>query len=320
MRIVAWDELAARGRVEVGLLDWSDGDPPTWAERLAALRSDLRYRTYRPLFAVDRGRVVGRVGALDLKFRSDDGDATVLGICDVVTAPTELGRGIAHRLLDEVHRRNHPRVRGYFLWTRRSWGAHRLYERMGYRDVYSPEVLVRRLPARRAPGRPAPLRLRAARRADHALLEQLLARSTLGRVGILPRPAGSFETRFRLGSRRPHDYQILERRGKPIGYLWARRDEHQVMCEEIVVADRSDQPRCLEELERWAAGRLLAVGTTSFVRDQADRFRARGYLRLPGSHRVLMFRGLRPDDPGELRRVRRIFRDPRLSAHEGDRF
>jgi GNAT superfamily N-acetyltransferase len=122
---------------------------------------------YYGVYAVEDDQVLSRVETLQLAFRGFEGSQTVVGVADVLTRPEGLGRGFARRLLQEVHRRESARGRAWaFLWTHRTWGAHHLYESLGYEDVYSPPTWLRAIPRAMRQAPPAGYRWRSARTRD----------------------------------------------------------------------------------------------------------------------------------------------------------
>src|SRR5579871_6345041 len=153
MQILEWGDLTEDQRAEAALIDWSDWNGPA----LVGLLHDpwlhgRPYQGYTSLVAVEGGRVLARVGTVRVSFRDRSGADPVLGVADVITDPRRLREGLATRLMEEVHRRaRSDGLRASFLGTRVSWGAHRAYEKLGYRDVYSPPRSLRSAP--RGPGR-----------------------------------------------------------------------------------------------------------------------------------------------------------------------
>lgn len=323
VRILAYEELSPRQRAGASALDWSDQDPPSLPERFFAARVDgAPFLAYEPLYALDDGVPVARVGSVRLPFRTRREVLTVCGIADVVTRPDALRRGYATALLDETHRRARAQgARWSFLWTRRSWGAHRAYQRLGYRDVYSPPLALRKIPAVSRPSRlPSRFSWRRATVRDAARMEELLHEATKHRLGFVPRSARSFEVRFRAGWRRPRDFCILTERRAPVGYASVVTSRFDVISREAVVSRPSLGPLLLDQFEAHARGRWLAFGQTTFVQDQATEFRRRGFELLGSNHGVLMASPLGRRPSGEVAEVRRTFLDRRLSLHGGDMF
>lgn len=316
-----WEALTPRQREGVALLDVGDNDPAWFMDRLMGYRvGGGRLRDYLPLFAVEGGEVLARVSTIRSDFRTHHARGRFCGVADVVTRPDALERGLASRLLEEHHRRARAEgIRWAFLWTNRSWGAHRFYEGRGYRDVYSPPVLLRRIPRTVRPLRPG-YSVRRSTSRDAGSLDALFERTTRRRTGFVPRRAGSFASRFRLGRRPASGVRQLLYDRRAVGYAIVDETPDQITCVEAVGLRTSQPAALLDLLERAAAGRWLAITRTTFATDVAEAARQRGYARLDAVHSTLMAKPLtlRPRD--EWAELLRGFRDPALSCHIGDMF
>jgi GNAT superfamily N-acetyltransferase len=322
MRIYALDELPVDFRPQLAAFAVSDGDPPQDFDLIRRLRrmghpgSD-----YWGVYAVEGGRILSRVETLQLPFRGRTGPQTVVGVADVLTLPEGTGRGFARALLQEAHHRETARGRGWsFLWTHRTWGAHRLYLSLGYEDVYSPPNALRPIPrsTRREP--PTGYHWRVARAADADRLARLLARATEGRYGFVPRPRRSTRIRFSLGLRRPENYRLLFRGARAVGYAHLPSSTSwNVTVNEVVITSSDHSEAMIVGLEGLARGRWLTFQGTSFVRDAETQLTSRGYRILPSSHAVLMAKPLHPRrSRGED--LRKVCGDPLYSSHRGDMF
>jgi len=322
MRVYALDELPADLRPQLAAFAVSDGDPPQDFDLIRRLRRMGHPASdYWGVYAVEDGQVLSRVETLQLPFRGRAGPQTVVGVADVLTLPEGTGRGLARALLQEAHRRETARGRGWsFLWTHGTWGAHRLYLSLGYQDVYSPPNALRLVPrtTRREP--PAGYHWRVARAADTDRLARLLARATEGRYGFVPRPRESTRIRFSLGWRRPENHRILFRGARAEGYAHlASSNSWNVTVNEVVVPSSDHSEAMIAGLEGLARGRWLTFQGTSFIRDAESQLTSRGYRILPRSHAVLMAKplGARASRGEDLRKV---CGDPLYSSHRGDMF
>ncbi len=276
---------------------------------------------YYGVYAVENGQALSRVESLQLAFRGFDGPQTVVGISDVLTRPDGLGRGYARCLLREVHRREAARGRRWsFLWTHRTWGAHRLYEGLGYEDVYSPPLALREVPEATGEAPPSGYRWRIARAAEAGQLERLLNAGTRDRLGFVPRSRGWNRVRFRLGWRKPENHRVLVHGSRDVGYAHlSDTSDWNLSTNEVVLASSEHAEPMLRALEGLARGRWLTFQGTSFARDWEAMLVARGYALYPTSHTVLMAKSLRSRIPrGED--LRRVFRAPEFSSHRGDMF
>jgi GNAT superfamily N-acetyltransferase len=275
MRILAWDELS----------------PALEAERLAlslaAFSGVLDRRTveawrrasggpteYVGVFAVERGHLVGQVLALRIPYRTVSGAIAAVGVASVTTRATAAHRGVARTLLEEVHRRERDAGTDLaLLWTSPSWFAHRLYEGLGYHDVYTPSVAVRLLgrdPRLRPRGR-----LRRARPGDLAGLEALHGRVTAGSLGFVPRPRG-FLRRSPWRRQRLSGLRVYEREGRLRGYAFVSAERGLLRCGELVAGPR-DRAGLLDALEPTASPGALELGNrvVDLLRPELAR---RGYF------------------------------------------
>lgn len=313
--------LPRRLHASYALLAWSDHDPPVdpgWLRD--ARRLGYPFAPYLGVAAVAGENVLAQVMVERRRFTTDAGREEISGISNVVTRHDALGHGLCRRLFAEVHRRERQAgVATAMLWTRRTWSAHRLYERLGYRDVYAHTLAVRRGPeGRKQPGVGRPDR--AARPSDARVLDRLLAEATGDRIGFVPRFPRSYGIRFRLGWRTPGDHRILYRRGRPLAFYVTSAGPRYVTVPEAVLGARADGGELLDAIERFADGRWIAFGHSTIVDDLAGELSERGYERLAGSHATLMARA--PGGPGgpRFRAIARTVRDRRFWCQRGDMF
>ena len=322
IRIHDLDTLPTPLRPQLAAFGASDGDPPQdfgligRIKRLGHPASD-----YYAVYAVENDQVLSRVETLQLRFHGFEGAQTVVGISDVLTRPDGLGRGFAKALLREVHRRESARGRDWsFLWTHRSWGAHRLYESLGYEDVYSPPIALRESPRRAPRSLPAGYRWTTAGVRDEGRLERLFDAATRGRLGFVPRSRGFPRVRFRLGWRKPENHRILTFGRQAVGYAnLSDLSSWNVSTNEVVVTLPEHLEPMVLGLEALARGRWLTFQVTSFVRDAEKVLATRGYAVYPTSHFVLMAKRLR-SKPSRGEDLRGVFRSSRFSSHRGDMF
>ena len=321
MRIVPLEEIPEGSLPQLAALKWLDGDAPQdigFIRRL--LRRGFPASPYYGLYALEDGEVLSKVETLDLPFAFPGVRRTVVGVSDVATRPDALGRGLARRVLAEIHRRERGRGTGWsFLWTRRSWSAHRLYEQLGYRDVHFPSSALRRI--RRAEAEPGALRCYRLVRAevrDAPRLDRLLADATGDRLGLVPRFRGSFRLKHDLGWRPMTKHRLLFEGQRLVGYAYVSDEPEAVLAVEVVVREARHAPAMLAALARLAKGKWLTLGHTTFVTDHRALLEGEGFAVYTTNHAVLMAKRLGGTDPADL--ADRACRDPRFSCHRGDVF
>jgi GNAT superfamily N-acetyltransferase len=320
MRILEYSDLSATQRRLAPGVEFSDGDPPSICDRVDRIRvRGERYLGYVSLHAVEAGIPVARVGSTRVTFVPAQGEAeTVCGITDVITRSDSLRRHYATRLVEASHERARAEgIRWAFLWTHRGWVAHRGYERLGYRDVYSPALVTRPPSVPRPAGRHA-VRLRTARTGDAARLEQMFTEASAGRIGFCVRPRAWCSTVFRLGWRSPSSFRLAYADGRPIGYAQIGLDRFDLVSREVVVPRSEHHGPFLDAVERLARGRWIGIRSTTFVRDAARAMARHGYDRVPVDHAVMMACPLRPVGRSDWQHVTRTIADPRFALHGGD--
>jgi GNAT superfamily N-acetyltransferase len=275
VRSATWDQLS--GSVE----------PQRIAVELAGFSGYLSRRTvgilrrreplladYAGLFAVEGGRLLGQLFVRRIPFRTATGVEPVAGIASVTTRLDDQRRGVARALLEEAHRRESAAgVRFAMLWTNPSWYAHTLYERLGYRDVWSAPSAVRLLPrARRAPREGS---LSPALPRELPSLERLFDATTGASVGFSVRPRGFLREGHEAGYLDLEGLLVLRRRGELLGYAVVSKCHDLLRSGEIVV--RPDATSwLLGALEHRAAPGVLALGNSPVLAMEPE-LRRRGY-------------------------------------------
>jgi GNAT superfamily N-acetyltransferase len=277
MRIVEHDELPSNMEADLQLLRLSVGWMPRDFSRIRRARR-LGYPApdYFGLYAVEGERVLSTVRVLRLPYTFPDRHVeTVSAILSVITRRDCRGRGLARELLNEVHARERKAgSRFSLLWTDQSITAHRLYEAMGYQDVYIPEFGTRRSSGRSTSGEA--YELRKATEADMAKIERLHTIATQNRIGFTPRPHGLLRSLVRFGISKPDSFRLILKDGGPIGYLELQEAPSWVNVSEVVLAEDSDSTDLLTALERMSRGKWLSFWNT-FVRDSRKVLEGRRY-------------------------------------------
>ena len=320
VRLVGYDELPTSmdsGRALVhlaafgGVADRRSTD--VWRRRTSSLAD------YVGIFAVDGETVVGQTFVLRVPFTFPHGTEMVSGLAAVSTRLDYARAGIARRILEEVHRRERESgIRYSTLWTNRSWGAHRLYEKLGYRDVYDPPLAIR-VPTS-APRRQLGRGIRRGKRSDLAEVEAAHARVGEGRWGFATRHRGFARVAAAAGELRPHDELLVSgRSGKISGYAMVDANSHRVICGELVAASASERASLAAAIEQ-RAGVVPTAFRDSAVPELGGWLHRRGYASTPSA-----WFGLMACELGRDRTRSSIVRemgteDPRFLCMTGDRF
>jgi GNAT superfamily N-acetyltransferase len=288
VKLVTYDELPQStdpGRALVHMAAFG-GFPgrrsvETWRRRSS------RITEYVGVFAVDRGEVLGHAYVERFPFAFPHGTETISGIAGVATRLDRARSGVAREILEEIHRRERESGLSYAtLWTNRSWGAHRLYEKLGYRDLYAPPFAVRVGAGRR--GRPSSVRVRAARLSDVDAIEEAHDRYGARRWGFARRERGT----IRLAAvTRELDLKthvlVAEVDRRVVGYAMVDSSRFRTHCGELVATSAAVRARLIDAVEARAG--TGAVAFRDGVVDAMGPFlRRRGYAVAPAGWNGLM--------------------------------
>jgi GNAT superfamily N-acetyltransferase len=321
MRFLTFDELTPSMDLDRLLVHFSSLGGATDREAVALWRrrSDL-FAEYVGVFAVEGRRVLGQTLVKRLRYTFPDGTETIGAIASVGTRPDRARRGVARAILTEVHRREREAGNRYVaLWTNRSWGAHRLYEQLGYRDVFPTPFALR--PPRTGPPAPRRLRgIRSGRLADLPELDRLHDRLAAGRLGFCRRPKRLLETSAAVRDFDPaRELIVATHRGRPTGFAFAQVTATRAFCAELIAGTARARTALIAEVERRAKGAAVAFGLTPAI-DAAALLRGRGYGMLRDGWYVFMAADLRRPWSASAARARFAARDRRFLCMNGDRF
>lgn len=321
MRLVPYDDLrpewdASRAATSLSAFGTYLSRPKMEAWRRSGMLSD-----YVGIFAVEREQVLGHAIAVRVPYTYPDGSVQrISGVAFVGSRPDESGRGIARRILEEIHRRERRAGHDHVaLWTNRSWGAHGIYERLGYHNVFQSPLAVS--PVNRPPARSKGPVVAAGKGSDLPKLDRLHTEATRGRRGFTPRLPNFMVDEQRTWNVDPRTNLLVAReKGRIVGYARLDVDKLRAVCRELV-STRPEAARALiEAVERKAPPASVAAFTLSSVRDEGEELRRRGYFFVAAGWYVFMARRLR-GEVGAKETARDLGTDdPRWVVHAGDQF
>lgn len=310
MRIVSFDELPEDWEPKAQLLDASvDWFPTDFRRMREARRMGYPAADYFGVYAVEGNEVQSAVRVLRVPYTLANGTTeTVSGIQGVVTRREWSRRGLAKALLAEVHRREAAFGNRFSMLWMGFWNfSHTLYSSIGYVDVYTPRLAMRRCNGPKS--KRQKYKLTTAKKDDASTIEKLHAESTEGRVGFTPRPKNVLSPLFKLGWVKPDAFRLILSDGEPVGYLQMQKGRGRVKSDEVVLTKRADPAKVTSLLQSEAAsGWLVLQGT--FVRDSSDLLRRLGYLFTDYLYYGLMVRpleGVHKDLKRELGTANRAF-------------
>ncbi|MCI4340540.1 MAG: GNAT family N-acetyltransferase [Thermoplasmata archaeon] len=273
---------------------------------------------YVGLFAVDGRRLLGQALVYRFRYRGAGPARMSEGVALVATRPDAARRGVARQILQEFHRRARERgVTDVFLWTNPSWGAHRLYEELGYVDIYSPPYALRSVPRRPRPSRG--FAVGPARPAELPRLEGLFRKSVRSARGFVARPARFLRTEVGLGRFDVSTILVARTEDRPVGYAIFRRHRSTVTCGELVAPDAPVRAALIDAVTERAAGAVCGFCLSSVA--ASDRILTqRGFDTRVPEWLTLMGSRLGERMSPEEAIARFATRDPSFSCMVGDGF
>lgn len=317
MRIVTFDELTPDMERSRQLVNLAALGSIFARARIADLRRRRALADYVGVFAVEGNEVLGHVFVELIPYEFADGPDTISGIATVGTRP-DVGRsGIARKLIQEAHRREREEGRRFAaLWTNRSWGAHNLYEKLGYQDVYSSPWALHTPPVRR----PKAPNIRPARRSDLGTMERLHDCLAAGRIGYCRRPRGSLSSAVRFRYIDPSTDLLVRRHDGDLGgYAVLERTTRRVLCGELVADSPAVKKELVVGVAREANGLPYAFQHT-LVSDSPDLFRPPRFVFGRMSWYGMMAADLGRGWTREAALEQFGTQDPRFLCLAGDRF
>jgi GNAT superfamily N-acetyltransferase len=321
VRFLTFDELTRSMEADRLLVHLSALGGAADRRAIAAWRRRSNaYAEYVGIFAVEGGHVVGQTIVERLPYTFPDGTEAIGAIASVGTRPDRARAGVARKILTEVHRREREAgIRHVALWTNRSWGAHRLYESLGYRDVYAypwavrPPLAVRRRKVRSRG-------VRAVRPKDLPELERLHDRMAEGRIGFCHRPRHLLQTAAAMHEVTPRTELIVaQTRRRIAGYAHLQATPERTVCGELVAESNRTRTSLVAEVER-RAGELAVAFQHTPVSDTPEMFRRRGYTVMDAGWYVLMAGALDREWSARSAIARFGTNDPKFLCLAGDRF
>ena len=282
MRILTYDELSPRMRFERKLVNIAAFGGVFTDREVDVVRKRWKCSSeYVAVFAVEKDRVLGHVFVLRVPYTFEDGVETIGCIATVGTRPDVRRSGIARASLENVFQREEEAgVRFTALWTNRSWGAHALYEKLGYRDVYSSPWVLHEPKSRRGPHRPG-RGIRPGRKSDLAEIDELHEERALGRIGFCHRPRGFSRGSADLGFLDAEKNLLVAREGgELVGYAHIDRNPYRTICGELVARSTRTVRALCAEIDR-RSGEVPVAYQHTWVTDHAPLFASRQYTRIP---------------------------------------
>ena len=263
---------------------WGRLDDLGWVQR--GRRSGFPFAPYLGVYAREGDALLSAVFVSRYPLMTPDGPETVAGIELVITRPDAMRRGLAGRLLNEVHRRERTAGRRLsLLCTGRSNLAHELYLKLGYQDIFYPRTALRYI-ARPTTTAPPAVRVRLARPADMEALDRVHRRANAGALGFARRYPHSFQVRFHPSVVGPRKFLVAEREGRVVGYATLEPHPYWSRAVEVIAPTPAIRQALMSAVERRSRGRWVVFASAWFSGDDDPELAQ--YSPLLPSYAVMM--------------------------------
>ena len=221
------------------------------------------YPDHTGLYAVDENNdLLSRVEVHRVPFRTREGLEQVSCISSVATRPDAAGRGLATRLLEEAHARERKAgINFSLLWTRSSWIAHRIYERLGYQDILSFPYALKYIP--RSFNAKTKARLFPASKKDAQAIVDMHDTMTKNWYGFTPRREYWLQ--------KTKGWHVLQRNKDPLAYLLLIPGTGNIACGEILASKHVPDELMLSSLEEKAKGKWLVLYGPAVKQNLSER-------------------------------------------------
>ncbi|HJX24009.1 MAG TPA: GNAT family N-acetyltransferase [Candidatus Bathyarchaeia archaeon] len=285
MEIVLYRDLESRSGL-LPLLEQAFGWPFNEREFNRLIKIDPRLKNGAVGFcALENGRVVSYVGAMDLATRTLDGAIERAGgIYGVATLPGYTHQGYSTALLRATH--EYFKGKGYrfsFLNTSPTIIAYSVYKKLGYSDVYSCPSVYKVLNATKAT-----LPIAKSPKPDLDKVLAIYNDYVKDKVGLVVRDRAYLELLAK-------DKWLTSKRTicTGNGYVVFKKEQYSTAILELVARNRAEAEELLKTVESKAGGSVFARA----VFDKAVReiYLSRGYTFLNEGHGVFMVKPLEKD-------------------------
>jgi predicted acetyltransferase len=300
MQIVAYRDLESKNDL-LPLLEQAFGWPFNEEEFNRFIKMDPRLKNSVVGFcALENGKIVSYVGAMDVATRTLDGAIEqVGGVYGVATLPGCTRQGFSVALFKTTH--EYFKDKGYrfsFLNTRSTIVAHSLYSKLGYSDVYSYPSVYKVLGGTKA--------VSPKTRTQKLDLDKILAlynRYVRNRVGLVVRGRAFFDMLVKD--------KRLNNKGTVCtdkGYVVFIKEQYSTRILELVAQSKAEAAELIKTVEGKARGVVFA----RIVLDRTLRqvYSSQGYSILDEGHGVFMVRPLEPDASFEQAYGEEFFQTP----------
>jgi len=282
LEIVTYRDLKSKSSL-LPLLEQAFGWPFSEREFNRSIKIDPRLKNGAVGFcALENGRVVSYVGAMDLATRTLDGAIEHAGgVYGVATLPGYTRQGFSTALFKATH--EYFKGKGYrfsFLNTSPTIVAYSLYKKLGYSDVYSYPSAYRILNTTKAT-----LIKAKTLKLDLNKVLAIYDKSVRNKVGLVIRDRVYLEMHAK-------DKRLTSKRTvcTDKGYVVFRREQYSTRILELVAQNKAEAERLVKTIEHRARGVVFARAV--FDKTLRQIYLSRGYTLLDEGHDVFMVKPL----------------------------
>ena len=282
MEIVTYKDLESKSGL-LPLLEQAFGWPFSEREFNRSIKIDPRLKNGAVGFcALENGRVVSYVGAMDLATRTLDGAIEHAGgIYGVATLPGYTRQGFSTALFKATH--EYFKGKGYrfsFLNTSPTIVAYSLYKKLGYSDVYSYPSAYRVLNTTEAT-----LQKAKTTKLDLNKVLTIYDKYVRNKVGLVVRDRAYLEMHAK-------DKRLTSKNtvSTDKGYIVFRKEQYSTRILELVAQNKAEAERLVKTIEHRARGVVFARAV--FDKTLRQIYLSRGYTLLDGGHDVFMVKPL----------------------------
>ncbi len=299
MKIVEYDDVDPLGVLHLNLLSLGYTLTP---EKVSLIRRlDARPFPFFAVYAIEDGIVAGQVGIYRLPMITANGPEDVGGICAMCIHPAFSRQGIATRLLDEAHTRMRSAgLRFSTLGTSRHQGAHALYKKQGYEDVF---IFTSTFTTRESVYRYGHLRAERASSEKLHLADSLFQKVAAGNLGFARRHKSFIPMMVATGDIGESEVWLLWDDNELIGYALAGVSESVLSVSSLLLAEGVDAGAAISALAQDETISYLRVRVD--YRPIATSLQRAGYPQELPDWGTFMIKSLTPD--ASIDNARRLF-------------
>lgn len=205
------------------------------------------------LYAVEGDKVLGTAALQFPRIKTTDGTMEIGGIRGVCTRPSESQRGVAEKLLKELHEIITGEGLKYsILLTWSHYVAYNLYLKLGYKDLFTPTVAYKK-------SENSESGIGLVREKDSEYIRSIYERNIEGLLGFTVRERDFLEAANAKGYPDVDDLGIFYERGERIGYALYKKGEYHLICNEVGAENTEDLKKILNFLESEAKGKHVVL-------------------------------------------------------------